>query len=393
MFEPWTEKYRPRSMKEVVGQPGAVSQMLDWAKKWARGRVKPPALLLYGPHGTGKTSAALALASEMGWEVLELNASDERTYEAIKRFGAGATMGSLMGRRKLLLLDEADNLERGGHRAVVELLERTANPVILTATSNRDVPEGIRKYCLEIQFRRIAVSTIVNVLRKVCDAEKIKVEEGVLETIAEGSKGDLRAAINDLQVTCSGVEYVSKREVFTSPRLAELNIFQVLGVLLKARTCSEARNLLFSLDMPPEDALSWISENVPRMLKEPEDLEHVYNFLSEADLFRARLSRRQAYRLEKYMCDLMTAGVAVSRRGEVSFVRFQFPTAGVMFARGRGARALRESISEKLARHCHTSAHHSRRDLLPYLLLILKKAPSIAEVLQLTEEERDFIGA
>jgi replication factor C large subunit len=394
MFEPWVEKYRPKTLKEIAGQPAAVSQMLEWARKWERGTRQPP-LLLYGPHGSGKTSAALALARDMGWDCVELNASDERTYEAIKRFLEGASMGSLLtSGRKLLLLDEADNVhERGGYRAIAELAKQAASPLILTATSKREVPEGVRKLCAEVSFERIRATTMVKVLASICSAEGVKVPQKVLEEIAENSNGDLRAAINDLQVTCSGRRTVSEAETFVSQRVVEVNIFQLLGTLMRARTASEARNLLFSLDMPPEDALGWISENVPRMLREPEDLERVYRMLAEADLFRARLSRRQAYRLEKYLCDLMTAGVAMSRRGELSLVRFQFPTSGVIFSRTRGVRALRDSIAEKVAKHCHVFAPTARKHFLPYLPFILRRNPSLADVLQLTEEEKKFLGA
>jgi len=388
MFEPWVEKYRPRSLKEVVGQDTAVSQILQWAKKWEKGE-RPRPLLFYGPPGTGKTSAALALANDMGWDCVELNASDERTYEAIKKFWEGATMGSILtGGKKLLLLDEVDNVyERGGYKAIVELVQKTINPVILTANSKQDVPEEIRKLCQEVCFSSIRTPTVVKVLTHICTKEGVRVPKEVLEDIARSSSGDLRAAINDLQVTCSG-----KVEKFASTRVEETNIFQVLGALMKARTAAEARALLFSLDMSPDDALGWISENIPLMLKEPEDLERVYRMLADADLFRARLVRRQAYRLQKYMCDLMTAGVAMSRQGEFSFVRFHFPSAGVLLARTREVRALRDSIAEKIAKHCHVFAPTARRLFLPYLPFILRHNPTIADVLQLSKEEREFLG-
>jgi replication factor C large subunit len=391
MSEPWVEKYRPKTLKEVVGQQTAVSQLLEWAKKWEKGE-RPPPLLLYGPPGSGKTSAALALAKDMGWDCLELNASDERTYEAIRKFLEGGSMGSLLtGGRKLLLLDEVDNVyERGGYKAVTELIQRSFNPVILTANSKQDVPEGIRKMCQEVCFESVRVPTIVKVLAHICSAEGVKVPPEILKEIAESSNGDLRAAINDLQVTCAGVKAVSEK--FVSNRIREINIFQVLGALMKARTVAEARSVLFSLDMPPDDVLGWISENVPLMLKDPEDLERVYRMLAEADLFRARVARRQVYRLEKYMCDLMTAGVAMSRRGEISFVRPRFPTSGVLFARTREMRALRDSIAEKVARHCHVFAPTALRVFLPYLPFILRRSPEIAEVLQLSEEEKKFLG-
>lgn len=113
----WTEKYRPEHIRDLTGNAPAIRQMVDWAASWSK-KSKP--LLLYGKPGTGKTSSAYALANDMDWEMIELNASDQRTKGAIDRIaGQGSTSGSLTGAaHKLILLDEADNLQgtadRGG---------------------------------------------------------------------------------------------------------------------------------------------------------------------------------------------------------------------------------------------------------------------------------------
>ena len=101
----WVEKYRPESLGDIVGNQQAIRQMMEWAKNWKTGT---PPLLLYGKPGIGKTSSAYALANDMNWEVVELNASDQRTKGIIERIaGSTATTMSLLGSsRKLLLLDE-----------------------------------------------------------------------------------------------------------------------------------------------------------------------------------------------------------------------------------------------------------------------------------------------
>src|SRR5687768_5391800 len=91
MASPWSERHRPRSLQDVHGHPQAVATLKAWAEAWKVGRPPERGVILSGPPGTGKTSAAHALAAEMGWEVIELNASDARNATAIERVaGLGA---------------------------------------------------------------------------------------------------------------------------------------------------------------------------------------------------------------------------------------------------------------------------------------------------------------
>ncbi len=82
----WTEKYRPTLLQEVLGNGKAISELREWAEAWERGKPVTRAAILYGPAGTGKTSAALALSREMDWDEVEMNASDVRTAGMIRPY-------------------------------------------------------------------------------------------------------------------------------------------------------------------------------------------------------------------------------------------------------------------------------------------------------------------
>ena len=122
----WTEKYRPQTLSLVIGHNKAVEELRQWAQSWEKGVPKDRAVVVYGRAGIGKTTAAHALGHDMGWEVIELNASDQRTADIIdKVVGSASQMSTLegAGKKRLVIMDEADNIhgtaDRGGEKAIV----------------------------------------------------------------------------------------------------------------------------------------------------------------------------------------------------------------------------------------------------------------------------------
>ncbi|MDD1757928.1 MAG: AAA family ATPase, partial [Methanotrichaceae archaeon] len=134
----WSEKYRPTSLDAVLGNNKAISELREWGIAWERDEPIIKGVILYGPAGIGKTSSALALALEFNWDYIEMNASDIRTASMIQRIAGPASRSSTFsGRRRLIILDEADNLhgtaDRGGASAMLHLVKETDQPLILIA--------------------------------------------------------------------------------------------------------------------------------------------------------------------------------------------------------------------------------------------------------------------
>jgi DNA polymerase III delta prime subunit len=168
------EKYRPHTLSEVRGNRKALEELRKWALNWPSDKT---AALLYGRPGTGKTSAAIALANDMGWQILELNASDKRTQGIISETaGEASKNASLLAAKKLILLDEIDNLhgtsDRGGARAVTEIVKKTREPVILTANDLYGVSSTLRRYCTQIPFFAIKDESAKKALLDIWENEK-----------------------------------------------------------------------------------------------------------------------------------------------------------------------------------------------------------------------------
>jgi replication factor C large subunit len=392
----WTEKYRPRSLSEVVGNSRAVAEMRKWAEDWEHGHARKKAVILAGAPGTGKTSAAHALASDMGWGVLELNASDSRNYSAIKRVAfsgavhdtfsdTGEFISSRTGGRKLIILDEADQLhestekgadgkdigDRGGKRAIVETVSRTRQPVVLIVNDRygltREGGEALKDMCQVIKFDRIRREVVRAALRRICESEGIQWTPDALEELSARSGGDLRAAVNVLQSLTAGTG-VLRMETLNAlgSRDERAQIFDAVVDILKGTSAERARSALRKLDETPDFVLMWLDENVPLEYRHPDDLSRAFDMLSRADVFLGRVSRRQQYSLWGYASDLMSAGVALAkRRRYVEFNRYRFPMWLVKRSRLRGGGRVQREVLGKIGGYTHRSGYAARHQMLP----------------------------
>jgi replication factor C large subunit len=389
----WTEKYRPKSLKEVLGNGKAISDLETWARAWEEGVPEKRAVVLYGPAGVGKTSAALALAEELGWDQIEMNASDSRTAAAIQKVaGAASRMMTFSGKKRLVILDEADNLygaaDRGGSAAMLKLVKETDQPVVLIANDYYGLTKPLREATLGIQFRSIRKSTVASVLKDICRAEKAGCTPEMIEEIADMANGDLRSAVNDLQAALEGS--LELGEVATSVRDSKSSIFDGVAKILRGSSASEAVKIAWSLDESPEDLVHWIDENLPLVYK-PSDLASGYDRLSRADVFLGRVRRRQNYGLWRYASFMMTGGVQSARTEKKGgYIAFRPPSYWRRMGQTRGARQVRDSAAKKIGSHCHISTRMVKAEMMGLFGLLLKdpeRGPKVAALLEFSPEE------
>ena len=368
----WTEKYRPSTLSEVRGNNKARDSLKEWADTWADHRE---AVILHGTPGVGKTSAAHALANDLGWPTIELNASDSRTKDVINQVaGEAAKSGTLTAGgagRRLVIMDEADNIhgnaDRGGARAIGSLVKEAGQPMILIANEFYEMSNSLRNNCQDIEFSAVQKRSIVPVLRDICRKEDVGYTDAAIEDIAEQNSGDLRGAIKDLQATAEGRDRIEADDYVSGERDTSSGIFEYLDVVLKEGDAEEALKGSYDVDETPDDLINWIEDNMPKDY-EGAELARAYGHLSDADRWLGRVRATQNYSFWRYAGDAMTAGVAAARDGRKGgWTRYGPPSYWSKLGRSKGARTTRDYIAQKIAAIDGVSMRTARREIMPFL--------------------------
>ncbi|WP_188679648.1 replication factor C small subunit [Thermogymnomonas acidicola] len=207
MIDIWIEKYRPKSLDEISGQ----AEIVEKLKAFVRAR-EIPHLIFAGPAGTGKTSAALALAAELfgeDWKMsfLELNASNERGIdvirEQVKDFARIRPSNSLGF--KIIFMDEADQLTseaQAALRRTMEMYSETTRFIFSCNYSSQIIPP-IQSRTVVLRFRPLSKEDVVKRLKYIAEQEKVDLSDDSAEAIYEASEGDMRKALNIFQAVAS----------------------------------------------------------------------------------------------------------------------------------------------------------------------------------------------
>jgi len=259
----WTEKYRPGSLADVIGQEAIVDRLKAFVKADSF-----PNMIFAGPAGVGKTSCAIAMAKELYGDkineaFLELNASDSRGIDVIrgkvKEFARTISLSSDL--IKIIFLDEADALTPEAQHALRRTMEKYAATTrfILSANYASKIIEPIQSRCVVLRFKPLNEEEMRKYIKRIAKGEGIEIDEKAIDALIYVAEGDLRKLTNVLQSAAIMSKSVTDKSIYdiaarARPKeVVSMLRYAISGDFVKAR--EELNTLFLTYGMSGEDVL------------------------------------------------------------------------------------------------------------------------------------------
>ncbi|MFP3224790.1 MAG: AAA family ATPase [Nitrososphaeria archaeon] len=350
-----SEKYRPKSIFYMIGNEEGRKRIILWLKNWKKGS-KP--LLIVGPPGTGKTTSIKALGNDFNLFVLELNASDIRTKEKLEATLKNVEPVNLFGQRVIVFLDEIDGMyskgDAGGINFLQEWIPNANVPVIMAANEMKDFMKDLAKMSEIIEWKKVPSREVFLWLKNIAEKENLKVNDEQIKNIIYESSGDIRYAVNQLQVAQESIVF---KDVKYSAEDAIKNA-------MYAKNFLDAYHYISNWQDDPDTKLTAVAATI--FYNQPLDLDVRARWISEADLLLGRIKKFQEWRLLRYFNVFLTIAV-YNARGNYNQYLIPFPVIQENYKR-----PIYNGLLEALKKDLHFNIGFIASDIVPLYEFLVK---------------------
>lgn len=406
----WTDKHKPKSTSELLGNGGIVRNLKKWLEDWhsihvagtkkVRFNAKltenlgAKTALLSGPPGIGKSTMATLISRECGFDVTELNASDVRSKKAMTTGGlmdvAQSSMISFDGnskkqlKKRVLIFDEVDGMssgDRSGISALLDVIKKSKTPIICICNDRQSQKiKSLAGHSYDLRFRRPTKNEIASRCVEIAKSEGMNVEKNALVEVTECFGNDIRQVLNFLQMwnrRNSTMTYDDVRKQFYQMKkddVLRLNPFNALQQIFKSDLSFNERTEMYFVDydlmplMVQENYITSVRSNKSDQELQLEQLSKASEYISESDLLSNYVRKQMRWDLLTKQA-AMNVAASIEAQGFVGRPEFS-RWMGKNSTTGKAKRLVQE-LSIHMRSATSTSFEATRLDYIPYLKDIL----------------------